>query len=146
MKCGQLREYNNRNFFFWNSYRKCGRETSSKPSLKKLVSLPHFVYDISRKTFALLYSINWPNFIAWLFLLLEILVNMRIAIVCYPDWDVMYFEISFIFLINLFFYMIKKLGQKFKYLLKTNRAVKVKWKVFFIFVKGLSDANNCVRA
>ena len=29
-----------------------------------IVSLPYFVYDFSRKMFLMLYSINWPNFIA----------------------------------------------------------------------------------
>ena len=46
-----------------------------------IVSPAHFAYDFSTKMF-LLYSINWPNFIAWLPLLLEILGNMCIAIVC----------------------------------------------------------------
>ena len=31
-----------------------------------IVSLAHFVYDFSAKIFFMLYSINWPNFIAWL--------------------------------------------------------------------------------
>ena len=44
------------------------------------VSPAHFVYDFSPKMF-LLYSINRPNFIVWLPLLLEILGNMCIAIV-----------------------------------------------------------------
>ena len=39
-----------------------------------IVSLPHFVYDLSRKIFLMLYSINWPNFI--------IPSDMFIAIVC----------------------------------------------------------------
>ena len=43
---------------------------------------PYFVYDFLRKMFLMLYSIKWPSFIAWLSLLLEILVNMFIAIVC----------------------------------------------------------------
>ena len=46
------------------------------------VSDAHFVYDFSTKMFLMLYSINWPNFIAWLLLLLEILCNMFIAILC----------------------------------------------------------------
>ena len=46
------------------------------------VSPPHFVYDFSTKLFLTLYSINWPNLIAWLPLLLEILNNMCIATVC----------------------------------------------------------------
>ena len=46
-----------------------------------LVFPPHFVDDFSRKMF-LLYSINWPNFIVWLPLVLKILGNMCITIVC----------------------------------------------------------------
>ena len=46
-----------------------------------IVYPPHFVYDFLRKMFLMLHSINQPNFIAWLPLLLEILVNMCIAIV-----------------------------------------------------------------
>ena len=68
-----------------------------------IISPAHFVYDFSTKMFLMLYSINWPNFIAWLPLLLEILGNMCIAIVCYPGCDVMDFEINLIFLIELFF-------------------------------------------
>ena len=41
-----------------------------------IVSPPYFVYDFSRKMFLMLYSINWPNFIVWLPLLLEILGNI----------------------------------------------------------------------
>ena len=63
----------------------------------------HFVYDFSTKVFLMLYSINSPNFIAWLRLLLEILDNMCIATVCYPGCDVMDFEINLIFPIELFF-------------------------------------------
>ena len=46
-----------------------------------MVSPAHFVRDLLRKMFLMLYSINWPNFIAWLFLVLEILVNMFTGIV-----------------------------------------------------------------
>ena len=53
-----------------------------------MVFSPHFVYDFSRKIFLMLYSINRPNFIACLHLLLEILGNMCIAIVCFPGYDV----------------------------------------------------------
>ena len=68
-----------------------------------IVSPPHFVYDFSRKIILMLYSINWPNFIACLPLLLDILDNMCIVVVCYPDCDVMDFEINLIFLIETFF-------------------------------------------
>ena len=47
----------------------------------RIVSPAHFVNGFSTKMF-LLYSTNWPNFIAWLPLLPEILGNMFIAIVC----------------------------------------------------------------
>ena len=47
----------------------------------ELNSLPYSVYDFLRKMFLILYSINWPNFIARLPLLLEILGNMCIEIV-----------------------------------------------------------------
>ena len=44
--------------------------------------------------FLMLSSINWPNFIAWLPLDLEILKNMSIAIVYYPGCDVIDIEID----------------------------------------------------
>ena len=54
-----------------------------------IVSPAHFVYDFSTKIFLMIYSIIhdilllfWPNFIAWLSLLLEILSNMCTAILC----------------------------------------------------------------
>ena len=47
-----------------------------------IISPAHFVYDFLTKMFLMLYSINSPNFIAWLPLLLEILANMCVAIVC----------------------------------------------------------------
>ena len=47
-----------------------------------LVLQPHVLYDYSTKLFHIIYSINWPNIIAWLILVLEILVNMCIPIVC----------------------------------------------------------------
>ena len=60
--------------------------TSYKTLLKtkrglELVSMPHFLHDFWRKTFILIYSINWPKFIDWLPLLRAILVNMCIVIV-----------------------------------------------------------------
>ena len=102
----------------------------------------HLVPDFSRKIFLKLCSINWPNFIAWLPLLLDKMVEcwinvwlngwvfgydlnefeshcshlMFIAIVRWPGCDVINFEITLIFLIKLFFYMTKKSRQKYKYL------------------------------
>ena len=47
----------------------------------ELVFPPYFVYDFSRKMFLMSYSINWPNFINSLLLVLEILGNMCIIII-----------------------------------------------------------------
>ena len=81
-----------------------------------IVSPPHFEYDFSRKMFHKLYSSNWPVFIVWLSLLLEILVNMYIAIACWPGCGVTDFEVNHIFVIKPFSYMTKKSRQKFEYL------------------------------
>ena len=81
-----------------------------------LVSPPHFVYNFSRKMFLMLYSINWPHFIVWLPLRLEILGNMCIKIICEPGCDVIKFEINLIFLIKPFCYIAKKSRRKLKYL------------------------------
>ena len=45
-----------------------------------IVSPAHFVCDFSRKMFLMLCSINWANIIASLPSLLEVLVNICIAI------------------------------------------------------------------
>ena len=72
----------------------------------------------------MLYSINWPNFIAWLPLLLDILGNMCIAIVCYPGCDVMDFQINLIFLIEPFFLHDEKFMTK-TYFSRTKKEFKV---------------------
>ena len=69
-----------------------------------LVSRPHFVRDILRKNFLMLYSINLPNFIVSLLVLLQVLDNMYIAIACFRGCDVINVEIHLIFLINLVFF------------------------------------------
>ena len=55
----------------------------------------------------------------------------------------MNFEINFTFLIKLFFYMIKKPRQNFKYL--QNEETFEDEKAFFIIFKGPSVAKNCHR-
>ena len=72
-----------------------------------IVFPPHIVYDFSREMFVMLYSSNWPNFIVWLALLLEILGDMCIAIIYFSGCDVINFEINLIFLIKPFFYITK---------------------------------------
>ena len=78
----------------------------------ELVSLAHFLHDIWRKTFLLLPSITWPNLIAWLPLLHEILDNMYIVIVCWPGCGKINFEINLIFLIKQFFIHDQKVKTK----------------------------------
>ena len=109
-----------------------------------IVSPTHFVFDFSRKIFFMLYSINWPNSTVWLLLLLEILVNMCIAILCFVGCDAINFEINLIFLIRLCFYMMKSSRQKFN-ILRMKRAFKLKLKAFFIIFRGLSMAKFFVR-
>ena len=80
-----------------------------------IVSPTHFVYDFSTKMFLMLYSINWPNLIAWLPLLLEVL-----GIMCLPCCDVMDVKINLTFLIKPFFLhdqkiMIKTLANEKKF-------------------------------
>ena len=88
--------------------------TSNKAFLKNKKrsgsSLPaSFSAWFLKKTFLMLYSLNWPNFIAWRPLCREILGNICIVIV-------INFEINLLFLIKPFFYMTKKSRQKCKYL------------------------------
>ena len=101
-----------------------------------LASPPHFVYDFWRKMLFMLYSINWPNSVAWLPLLLEILGNMCIVIICYPVCGVINFEINLSFLITPFLYITKKAGQKRKYL-KNERSFQHEIKIIFHHFKGL---------
>ena len=77
-----------------------------------IVSPAHFVYDFSTKMFLMLYSINRPNFMAWLLLLLEILGNMCIAVACYRGCEVWISKLTLLFLSSHFFYMRKKSRQK----------------------------------
>ena len=101
---------------FWNIDPEICSTLSFQKRNLRLVSPPHFVYDFSRKIFLMFYVTNWPNFIVWLTILLNIMRNMWIAIVGEPGCDVINFEINLIFLIKLFSYMIKKSKQKFEYL------------------------------
>ena len=55
---------------------------------------------------------NWPNFIVWLPLLLEILENACITFICQPGCDGINFEVNLILLIE----PSKKSRQKVKYL------------------------------
>ena len=78
-----------------------------------IISPPQFVNDFSRKMLLMFYSINWPNFIVWLPLLLDILGYMCVAIICFPGCGGINFEINLIFVIKPFFYMTKNSREKF---------------------------------
>ena len=75
-----------------------------------IVSPPYFVYEFSRKQFSyyslLTDQISWPGCLYFL------RYNMCLATICFPGYDVIYFEINFIFLIKPFLYMTKKSRQK----------------------------------
>ena len=58
----------------------------------ELVSLPHFLHNFFRKIFLMLYSVNRPNLIVSLPLILEILGNMCIVIICFPVYDIINFR------------------------------------------------------
>ena len=109
-----------------------------------LVSASHFANDFSRKMILMLHSINWPNLIVWLPLLLQILGNMCITIVCYPGCDIIKFEINRIFLIKSFCYMTKKSRQKLKYL-ENKKSFWSEIKSIFHHFQGLWVAKNCFR-
>ena len=68
----------------------------------ELVFLPHFLHNFLIKVFLLRCSINWPNFILWLPLIREILNNKCAVNLCWPDCDVINFQIDLIFLSKLF--------------------------------------------
>ena len=74
-------------------------------------SLPAwFLHNIWRKIVLVLYSINWPSFIAWLSSLCQILDNLCIVTIYCSVCDVINFEINLKFFIKLFFYITKKSG------------------------------------
>ena len=101
-----------------------------------IVSPAHFAYDFWTKIFLILYSINWPNFVAWLPLLLGIFCNICIAIVCYLGCDVMDFEINLIFLIEPLFLHDQKVMTKIE--TSWERKVLLRWNIkhFSSFFKG----------
>ena len=108
-----------------------------------MVSPPYFVCDFSRKMFLMLYSINWPNFIVWLSLLLDILGNICIAIVWCPGCDVISFEINLFFLIKPFFYMTKNARQKFNISWEQKELLRRNIKHFSSYLKRLQLTSEC---
>ena len=79
-----------------------------------IVSPANFVYDFSAKVFLILYSKRTNFHFLFKFTSWDI-GQYYIALVCYPDCDVMDFEINLIILNEPLFHMTKKLWQKLKY-------------------------------
>ena len=86
----------------------------------------------------MLYSINWPNYIIWFLLLLEILTKMCISIACSPGCDVINFEINLIFLIKPFLFIIRMPKQNLKYL-ENEKSFQGEIKsIFYHFLRAFS--------
>ena len=83
---------------------------------KRIIYPPHFVNDLSRKIFLMIYFGNRPNFIVRLPLFLYFLGSICIPILSFLGFDVIISEVNLIFLIKLFSHKTKKSRQKFKYL------------------------------
>ena len=98
----------------------------------------------------MLYYINWPDFILWLLLLLEIFSNMCTAIICFPVYHVINFEIKLISLSSRFSTW-SKIQDKNLDISRTKRTFKVKKKRFPLLFKDLqlpkivSDLGVCLK-
>ena len=88
--------------------------------------------------FLMLHSINWPNFIVWLSLLLEIIGNRCIRFVCLSGCDVIKIGIYLIFLIKPSCYITKKSRQKLKYLENKNSFLGEMKSIFHHIKRGFS--------
>ena len=82
-----------------------------------IASPPHFVYNFSRKVILMLNFINWPSFLIWFPLLLQILGNVCIAIIFFSGCDVIDFQSNHTPLIKPLFY-----DEKFK------TKIQISWK------------------
>ena len=85
----------------------------------------YFLNDFRGKIFLTFHSINWPNFIVWLPLFLEILENKCIAIVCFQVFDVKNFEIILATLSS-YFPTWPKIQDENQNILRTKRAFRMK--------------------
>ena len=78
-------------------------------------SLPvTFSASFFKQKFRTWYSINWPNLIAWLPLILEILANICVVIICLPVCDAINVENNLSFLIRPVFLHSQKVRTKIK--------------------------------
>ena len=100
-----------------------------------------FCVWFSKKNISQVYSINWPHFIVWLPLLLDVLGNMDIVIIFCLVFEVIIFEINRRFLIKPLFCITKKSGQKCKYL-KDEKSFPNKLKsIFHHFWRAFIEKN-----
>ena len=99
----------------------------------KIASLSHFQHSFwKKKTFLLLYSITWPNFIVSLSLLREILENcLSIRLWRHKSWNWLYLSNQAVFS------KWPKVQDKNLIILRTEKAFKIKYKAFFTSFKRL---------
>ena len=103
----------------------------------KLASLPYFLHEFWRKVSVMVYSINWPKFIVWLFLLYEILGNICLQLFVNQAVTSEILKLTLSFSSSRFFNMTKKSRQKFKYI-ENKKRFWVEIKTFFITFEELS--------
>ena len=138
---------------YWNILKLCSRPlvftnhlALFKLFLKRgleLAFLPCFLYNFWRKIFLFLYCINWTNFSVyfmryWTIWLLQLSVNHVVM-----SWILKFIlsdrrclsSCQIDVVSSRFFYMTKSRDNNLK-TLRTNRAFKMKQKVFFIIFKG----------
>ena len=99
------------------------------------MSLLWFLYGFWRKVFLTLYSTNWPNFIIWLALLLEIFGNILLPSL----WSHKILKITLAFLSSRFPTWPEKSGQRFNYLKNKNRYIKKK---YLIILKAFIESHK----
>ena len=99
-------------------------------------------YDIMTLCFShcIIFFLTFPNLIDWLRLPLVILRNKCVVIVFHPVYDIINFKI---FVIKAFYFIVKKSGQKLKYLdSKMSFWYDIK-NIFHRFLKWSLVTRNC---
>ena len=91
-----------------------------------------------KNIFRVMHSVNWPNVMVWLTLLLEIWGNMCIVTACCLVCDVTNFEIILCFLYGAIFPHDQKSKYKNLNILRTKRTLKMKSKGFCTIFKEIS--------
>ena len=97
----------------------------------------------------MLYSINWPNFIVWLALILDYVGNMYIFIICFQVYNAIHFDIQAVFLnaqkvqgINLnILRWNKKQFPHFSRIFSWQK-LSQNWELTFFYINGCCFSNN----